>query len=76
MECREQKPKGPCVFLIARVKQILEHTTKPDRPEGNGKCVKTRKIMDSDESGACTQGSNTTYLSPANTGEVGHGSEV
>ena len=32
--------------------------------------------MDSDESGACTQGSNTTYLYPANTGEVGHRLEV
>ena len=32
--------------------------------------------MDSDESGACTQGLGTTCLYPTNTGEVGHGLEV
>ena len=35
-----------------------------------------QKIMDSDGSGAYTQGSSTTYLYLANTGEVGHESEV
>ena len=32
--------------------------------------------MDSNGSGACTQGPGTTYLYPANTGEVGHKSRV
>ena len=47
-----------------------------DKRGGNGTCVKARKVMDLDRSGACTQGLGTTYLYLANTGEVGHGSEV
>ena len=76
MECRELKPKGPYIFHVARVKQIPKCTAEPHKPGGNGKCVKARKVMDSDESGTCTQGLGTTYLYLANTGEVGHGSKV
>ena len=47
-----------------------------DKRGGNGTCVKARKVMDLDRSGACIQGLGTTYLYLANTGEVGHGSEV
>ena len=57
------------LIYAARVKQI------PD-PKGNGKCVRARKAMDSYGSEARTQGSDTIYLYLANTGEVGHGSEV
>ena len=46
------------------------------KPVGNGKRMNTRKTMDSYRSGARIQGSSTTYLYPANTGEVGHGLEV
>ena len=59
-----------------RVKQAPEHAIESDKPIGNGKRVKARKAMDSYGSGACTQGSGTTYLYPTNTMEVGHGSEV
>ena len=38
--------------------------------------MNTIRAMDSYGSGVHTQGSSTTYLYPANTGEVGHGSEV
>jgi len=61
---------------VVRVKQILERVAESDKHRGNGKCVKARKVMDSDGSRACIQGSSTTYLYPANIGEVGHGSEV
>ena len=65
------KPKGPCAFHTVRVKQISERITESEKPRSNGKRVKTRKVMDSDGSIACTQGSGTTYLYPANTGKVG-----
>ena len=54
MGCRERKPKGPCIIHAARVKQISEHTAESDKPGGNGKRMRARKVMDSDESGACT----------------------
>ena len=59
-----------------RVKQAPEHAIESDKPIGNGKRVKAKKAMDSYGSGAYIQGSGTTYLYPANIGEVGHGSEV
>ena len=59
-----------------RVKQTLKRAAESDKPVDNSKCVRARKAMDSYGSGACTQGSGTTYLCPANTEEVGHGSEV
>ena len=43
---------------------------------GNGKCVKTRKVVDLDRSGVWTQGLGITYLYLANIGEVDHRSEV
>ena len=64
------------LIYAARVKQIPERATRSDKPEGNGKRVRARKAMDSYGSGACTQGSDTVYLYPANTGEVGHRLEV
>ena len=73
MESRECKPKGPCIFHAARVKQFPKCTTELDKCGGNGICVKARKVMDSNRSKACTQGLGTTYLYLANTGEVGHG---
>jgi len=57
MGCRERKPKGQCVFHVARVKQIQKCTTESDKPRGNGKRVKAKKAMDLDRSGACTQSS-------------------
>ena len=59
-----------------RVKQILERAAESDKRGGNDKCMKARKVMDSDGSKVCTQGLGTTYLYLANTGEVGHGAEV
>ena len=59
MGCREQKLKGPCIIHAAKVKQIPECATESDKRRGNGKRVKVRKVMDSDGSGACTQGSGT-----------------
>ena len=59
-----------------RVKQAPEHEAESDKPVGNGKHMNVRKSIDSCGSGARTQGSGTTYLYPANTREVGHGSEV
>ena len=76
MGCREQKPKGPCIIHATKVKQIPECATESDKRRGNGKHVKVRKVMDSNGSGACTQGSGTAYLNLANIGEVGHGSKV
>ena len=61
---------------ITRVKQALKHAVESDKPVGNGKRMRARKVMDSYGSGAQTQGSSTTYLYPVNTREVGHGSEV
>ena len=61
---------------IARVKQTPKRAAESNKPRGNGKRVRVRKTMDSYGSGACTQDSGTTYLYPANIGEVGHGLEV
>ena len=60
----------------ARVKQAPELAIESKKPEGNGKCMKAKKAMDSYGNGAYTQGSSTTYLYPVNTGEVGHGLEL
>ena len=60
----------------ARVKRAPKLTAKSDKPGGNGKRVRARKVTDSYGNGACTQGLSTTYLYSANTGKVGHGSEV
>ena len=68
--------KAQELIHATRVKQTPEHATKLDKPVGNGKCMRVRKVMNSYESGACTQDLGTTYLYPANTGEVGYGSEV
>ena len=38
--------------------------------------MRAKKVMNSYGSGAHTQGLGITYLYPANTGEVGHGSKV
>ena len=38
--------------------------------------MKAKKVLDSDRSGACTQGSSTTYLYPTNIGEMDHVIEV
>ena len=40
--------------IAARAKQIPERVTGSDKPEGNGKHVRARKVMDSYGSGACT----------------------
>ena len=76
MEGREREPKGPYVFHTARVKHLPKRTTKSDKHDGNSKGVKARKVIDSNGNGACTQDLGTTYLYPANTWEVGHGSRV
>ena len=67
-EYREHKPKDPCIFHTERVKQLPERTAELDKCGGNGKCIKARKVMDSDGNGACTQGPGTTYLYQANIG--------
>ena len=64
------------LIYAARIKQTPERVAESDKPRGNGKRMRARKAMDSYGSGACTQGSSTTYLYLANTGEVGHESEV
>ena len=51
-------------------------TQESNKLVSNGKRMNARKAMDSYGSGARTQGSGTTYLYPANIGEVGHRSEV
>ena len=76
MEGREHEPKVPYDFHAARVKHIPECTAESDKHKGNNKGVKAKKAMNSDESGAYTQGLGTTYLYLANTSEVGHGSRV
>ena len=67
MECREREPKGPFVFHAAKVKHLLERTIESDKHGGNSKVVKAKKVMDSNRSGAYTQGPGTTYLYLANT---------
>ena len=54
MESRERKPKGSCIFHAARIKQLPKRMVELNKHEGNVKCVKARKVMDSDRSGACT----------------------
>ena len=76
VESRKCEPKGPCIFHAARIKQLPERIVESDKHKGNGKWVKAKKVMDSDGSEAYTQDLGTTYLYPANTGEVGHGSRV
>ena len=71
-----QRMKTQRLIHAVRVKQTLERVVKSDKLEGNGKRMRARKAMDSYGSGACTQGSGTTYLYPASTGEMGHGSKV
>ena len=71
-----QRMKAQRLIHAARVKQTLERATESDKHEGNGKCTRVRKVMNSYESEACTKDLGTTYLNPANTGEVGYGSEV
>ena len=60
--------KDPCIFHAKRVKQLPERTVESNKHGGNGKCMKARKVMDSDRNGTCTQGSGTTYPYPANIG--------
>ena len=59
-----------------RVKQAPKCAAESDKPVGNGKRMNARKVIDSYGSRARTQGLGTTYLYPANTREVGHGSKV
>ena len=54
MECKEQKLKGPRSIHATRVKQILERAAESDKHGSNDKCMKARKVMDSDVSEACT----------------------
>ena len=70
-ECREHKPKDPCILHVARVKQLPERTAESDKRGGNGKCMKARKVMNLDRNGACTHGPGTTNLYPANIRGVG-----
>ena len=76
MEGRKRESKGPYVFHAARVKHLPERIAELDKDGGNSKGVKARKVMDSDGSGAYTQGQGTTYLYRANTWEVGHESWI
>ena len=55
------------LIYAVRVKQIPERATGLDKPKGNDKRVRARKAMESYGSEACTQGSDTVYLYPANT---------
>ena len=71
-----ERTKTQRFIRVARVKQALERAVESDKPGGNGKHVRPRKAMDSYGSIACMQGLSFTYLYFANTGEVGHGSEV
>ena len=64
------------VIHPTKVKQVPKRAADLDKPIGNGKHMNAIKVMDSHGRGACTQGLGTTYLYLANTGEVGHGSEV
>ena len=71
-----QKMKTQELIHVARVKQMPECVVGSNKLESNGKHVRERKVMDLYGSGACTQGSSTTYLYPANTREVSHETEV
>ena len=71
-----QRMKAQRLIHAVRVKRAPKRAAESDKPEGNDKHVRARKAMDLYESGACTQGSGTTYLYPANIGEVDHGLEL
>ena len=71
-----ERMKAQRLIHATRVKRALECVVKSDKPRGIGKHVRARKATNSYRSGACTQGSGTTYLYPTNIGEVGHGLEV
>ena len=58
-----------------RVKQAPERAAESDKSVGNGKRMNTRKQWTHMEV-EHAHGSGTTYLYPANTWEVGHGSKV
>ena len=64
---REHKPKSSYVFHAARVEHPPKRTAESDKHGGNNKGVKARKVMDSDGSGAYTQGLSTIYLYLVNT---------
>ena len=68
--------KAQWLIQTIRVKQAAERAAKPDKLAGNGKRMNASGAMGSYGSGAHTQGLGTTYLFLANTGEVGHGSEI
>ena len=68
--------KAQRLINAARVKREPELTAESDKPVDNGKGVRARKVMDSYESGARTQGSCTIYLYLANTREVDDGSKL
>ena len=71
-----QRMKTQELIHATRIKQAPKHAAELEKPVGNGKRMNARKAMDSYGSRAHTQGSDTTYLYPANTGEVSHGLEV
>jgi len=71
-----QRMKGQRLIHTARVKQALERSAESNKPEGNGKHVRARKATDLYRNGSHIQSLSTTYLYPANIGEVCHGSEV
>ena len=50
MESRECKPKDLYIFHVVRVKQLPKHIAKLDKCRCNGKCMKARKVMDSNRS--------------------------
>ena len=54
MESRECKPKDPYIFHAVKVKQLLERIAESDKRRCNGKCMKARKVMDPEGSGAYT----------------------
>ena len=76
MEGREHEPKDPYVFHAIRVRHLPKCIAESEKHGGNSKCVKARKVMNSDGSRIYTQGPSTTYLYPVNTWEVGHRSRV
>ena len=71
-----QRMKTQKLIHIVRVKKTPKRAAESDKPVDNGKGVRARKVMDSYESGARTQGSRAIYLYLANTREVGHGSKL
>ena len=73
---REEKAHTQAMLSSKRNEMQRIKTQESNKVVGNGKRVSARKAMDSYGSEARTQGSGTTYLYPANIGEMGHGSEV